>query len=87
METMEKESVMVMIPAELKIMNDLDFLKIQRLIGTGLEIVSVKIDEKDETARLLWPILECACDLFNQHENTIDVLFKIGQARREVESK
>lgn len=62
-----------------KIMTDFDYLKIRELTRTGLSIVSTKMDDDDETAGLLWPIFQCASDIFDKHYNTPDALFRLEE--------
>lgn len=75
-----KRTVTIEIPESYSVMGDFEFLKIRELIRTGLNIASDKMDEDDETAKLLWPILQCASDIFDQYKETPDVLYSIREA-------
>lgn len=77
-----KRTITIEIPESFEVMGDFEFLKIRELIKTGLSIASDKIDE-DEAAKLLWPILQCANDIFDQYKETPDVLYSIWEARKQ----
>lgn len=78
---MEKESVTINVPAG--VMDGMEYIKLERLAKTGLEIADNLLDEGDNTAKLLWPILQTISDLCDQYPGTDGLLFNVAQAIQE----
>ncbi len=78
-----KTAININVPENFKVMDDFEFLKIRELIRAALNIASDKMDEEDETAELLWPILQCASDIFNRYKETPDILYSIREAGKQ----
>lgn len=88
MQTSTKQArtiVTIEIPENFKVLDGTDFLKLKGLVKTGLEIIERigETGERDETGDLLWPILQVASDIFDQHRETLDVLSGIKGKREE----
>ena len=79
METENKNTVTVEIPANWKIMDEGEYSRVIGLVNTAAVIAS---DLKDETASLLYPLLDTALLIFDEAVGVGDLFAKIDEERR-----
>lgn len=73
-----EKTIAINIPEGYRVMSDYEFLKAKGLVWAALDIVSEKMDD-DDTADLLWPILQCAHDIFVEYKDTADLLYNVNR--------